>query len=213
MKVVRVDPPHGRFGHRRVVFDRGLAIRISPDDMASLGLRPGAELDDSAARLLRSRGERALAIGIVRRLLAIRLRSRSELEDRLRRRGISEDILASVIADLERHGLIDDQRFAEAWVDTRRALLPSGRTRLRYELSRKGVARDAIAQAMSRISREDEEELALTVARGRMRHYRGLQPAVIFRRLGGVLQRRGFAHGVVVRVLQQVLGVGAQGEN
>jgi len=126
----------------------------------------------------------------------------------LHRRGISADTLASVIADLERHGFIDDRRFAEAWVRTRRALLPSGRIRLQYELARKGVARDAVTQVLG--GGGDEAELALAVAQGRMRRYRGLQPEVVYRRLGGLLQRRGFSSGVVSRVLRQVLGANAK---
>ena len=157
---------------------------------------------------MRRRAERALAVEIANRLLAVRLRSRRELEDRLHRRGISADILASVIADLERHGFIDDRRFAEAWVRTRRALLPSGRIRLQYELARKGVARDAVTQVLG--GGGDEAELALAVAQGRMRRYRGLQPEVVYRRLGGLLQRRGFSSGVVSRVLRQVLGANAK---
>jgi regulatory protein len=128
----------------------------------------------------------------------------------LHRRGISADTLASVIADLERHGFIDDRRFAEAWVRTRRALLPSGRIRLQYELARKGVARDAVTQVLGGVGGGDEEKLALAVAQGRMRRYRGLQPQVIYRRLGGMLQRRGFSSGVVSRVLRQVLGANAK---
>lgn len=209
MKVVRVDPPHGRDGHQRVVFDRGVTIRLRPDDITALGLQPGIVLDDTAGREIRRRAERALAVGIANRLLAVRLRSRRELEDRLHRRGISADILASVIADLERHGFIDDRRFAEAWVRTRRALLPSGRIRLQYELARKGVARDAVTQVLGG-GGGDEAELALAVAQGRMRRYRGLQPEVVYRRLGGMLQRRGFSSGVVSRVLRQVLGANAK---
>ena len=210
MKVVRVDPPHGRDGHQRVVFDRGVTIRLRPDDITALGLQPGIVLDDTAGREIRRRAERALAVGIANRLLAVRLRSRRELEDRLHRRGISADILASVIADLERHGFIDDRRFAEAWVRTRRALLPSGRIRLQYELARKGVARDAVTQVLGGGGGGDEAELALAVAQGRMRRYRGLQPEVVYRRLGGMLQRRGFSSGVVSRVLRQVLGANAK---
>ncbi|HVH31726.1 MAG TPA: RecX family transcriptional regulator [bacterium] len=174
MRVVRVDPPHGRAGHQRVVFARGGAIRLAPDDVSELHLQPGAVLDDATERELRKRAERSLAVEIAYRLLAVRLRSRRELEDRLRRRGISADVLASVMADLERHGFIDDRRFAEAWVRTRRALLPAGPIRLQYELARKGVARDAVTQVLQLAGGGDEEELALAVARARVRRYRGL---------------------------------------
>jgi regulatory protein len=207
---VRVDPPHGRLGHQRVAFDSGAAVRLRSDDINALGLKPGVELDDTVGQQLRRQAERALASEIADRLLAVRLRSRKELVDRLQRRGISADVLAAVIADFERHGLVDDRRFAEAWVQTRLALQPSGRIRLRHELARKGVARDVITQVLGMtFGEQDEGALALAVARGRLRRYRGLPPDVIYRRLGGVLQRRGFSGGVVLRVLHEVLGAKA----
>jgi regulatory protein len=192
-----------------VAFDNGAAVRLHPSDISALGLQAGVELDDEVARQLRMRAERALAVEVAHRLLAVRLRSRTELVDRLRRRGISRDVLATVIADLERHGLIDDHRFADAWVQTRLALQPSGRVRLRYELAHKGVAREVINKALGTgFGDRDEGTLALEVARARARRYRGLPSNVIYRRLGGLLQRRGFSSAVVIRVLHQVLGTG-----
>ncbi len=207
MKVVRVGPPYGRLGYQRVVLESGAAFRLSPTDISALGLEAGADIDAAVLQQVRARAERALAVEIAHRLLAVRLRSRHELTARLRRRGISADVLAAVIADLERHGLVDDRRFADAWVRTRVALQPSGRMRLRYELAHKGVAREVIDRTLGEtLSEQDEGALAHDVARARLRRYRGLPPDIIYRRLAGVLQRRGFSTGVIARTLREVLG-------
>jgi len=206
VKVVRIGPPHGRLGHQRVVVEGGAAFRLSPADINALGVEVGAELDAARLQQLRTRAERALALDVAHRLLAVRLRSRQELTVRLRRRGISADVLAAVLADLERHGFVDDRRFADAWVRSRIALLPSSRIRLRYELAHKGVAREVIDRTLSETLNEQEEgALARRVAGSRLRRYRGLPPEVVYRRLASVLQRRGFSADVIARTLRDLL--------
>ncbi len=207
MNVVHIGPSRGRLGHRRVVLDTGGTFRLRPEDVNALGLATGADIDETALAQVRARGERALAEETVYRLLAIRPRSRRELADRLRRRGLPAEVVAAVITDLEHAGLVDDHRFADAWVRSRTALQPSGRVRLRYELARKGVAREVIDRTLrERLSEQDEDALAQDVARSRLRRYRGLSREVAARRLAGLLERRGFSTSVIARVLRDTVG-------
>ncbi len=53
------------------------------------------------------------------RLLAVRPRSRRELERRLRRRGYPEEAIREILARLEEVGLLDDGAFARQWVESR----------------------------------------------------------------------------------------------
>lgn len=214
MNVVHVGPPRGRLGYRRVVLDTGGTFRLRPDDISALGLQAGVDIDEAALTQVRARAERALADETVYRLLAIRPRSRRELADRLRQRGVPADVVAATIADLERGGLVDDHRFADAWVRSRTALQPSGRARLRYELARKGVAREVIDRTLREtLSEQDEDALARDVARSRLRRYRGLSREVAARRLAGILERRGFSTPVIARVLRDTLGALPQDTN
>ena len=50
-----------------------------------------------------------------------------------------------------------------------------------------------------------ELALALAVAGSRAARYRGLSREVVYRRLGALLQRRGFSAGVIAQVLRSVL--------
>lgn len=207
MKVLRVGPPAGRSRHQRVVLDGGLILRVRPDDVAALGLRPGIDLDAAALDALRGSAEVVLATEMTLRLLAVRLRSRRELNDRLRRHGITAEVRRRVLDRLTEDGFLDDLRFARAWIQGRLTTRPSGRVRLRAELLRKGVAAEVIEQALREaFAMADEQELAVAVARARLRRYRGESPEVASRRLAGVLHRRGFSAGAIARALRDVLG-------
>lgn len=207
MKILRIGPPQGRLGHQRVVLDSGTAFRVRSEDIAALGLEAEAAIDEITLARLRSRAEVAQAAAIAYRLLSIRLRSRKELIDRLRRSRIAPEAIQAVVGELEQAGLVDDQRFAEAWVRGRLALRPSGQIRLRRELVQKGIARELIDRTLGETLGEHEEgALALEVARTRLPRYRGVSRDVAYRRMAGVLQRRGFSAEIVMHVLREILG-------
>lgn len=205
MKVLRVGAPTGRARHQRVALEGGLTLRVRPDDVAALGLSPGVDLDAAALDALHAGAELTRATEAALRLLAVRLRSRHELDDRLRRRDIPEEARRRVLDRLTEAGLLDDLRFARSWIQGRLAVRPSGPLRLRAELRRKGVAVEVIAQALREApAGADEHQLALAVARTRVRRYRGDPPEVAYRRLAGVLQRRGFSATAIARALREV---------
>ncbi len=172
--------------------------------VAQRGVVDDAETREAELRALDSSAQ---ATQIAYRLLSVRMRSRRELTDRLRRRGFPEGLVRGLLDKLEAARLVDDARFAEAWVSDRSARRPSGIVRLRRELAQKGIEHDVAERALAEgcVAR-DERELALRVARACSLRYRALPHATAVRRLAGVLRRRGFAMEVVMSVVQQTLG-------
>lgn len=207
VKVVRVSVPRGRPGYQQTVFDSGEVLLVRSEDLEGLHLQPNAAVDASTLEQVRALDASARATGVAYQLLSIRMRSRRELTDRLRRRGFPDSLIDEVLTKLENAGLVDDARFAEAWVRGRVALRPSGAVRLRRELWQKGVARDVVEQTLAAaLSPLDEEELAMRVAQARRQRYRTLPPRIAARRLAAVLHRRGFTTGVTVSVIRRTLG-------
>lgn len=205
MRVLRIGPPSPRRGDRPVTLEGGTTLRLPADDLAALGLEPGADLDPDRLAALRHRAERARALESAVRLLAVRPRSRAELAERLRRRGVSAAVTDEVMACLRAEGLLDDVRFARLWIQDRLTLRPSGALRLRSELLRKGVAPEVVEQALREALPEtDERRLAVEVARARFHRYRSQPAEVALRRLAGVLQRRGFRTAIVTAALNEV---------
>lgn len=207
MKVLRVGPPSGRWRHCRVALESGPALRVRAEDVAALGLHAASELDGGRLAALRERAEHVRATEMALRLLAVRLRSRREVEERLQRRGAAPEVRRAVIDRLSAEGFLDDARFARAWIRGRLALRPSGGVRLRSELLRKGVAGEVVDQALRESVPETEERaLALEVARSRFRRYRRQSAEVAYRRLAGVLHRRGFSAGAIAGALRELFG-------
>lgn len=207
MKILRIGPSRGKLGCQQVVLEGGMTFSLRPTDVTALGLHAGTGIEEGMLEQLRERKDAARAAEMAYRLLAVRMRTRGELADRLRRRGHTPEIVYAVLNELERVGLLDDDRFAETWVRGRMALRPSGAARLRWELVQKGVAREVIDRTLHHtLSAQDESTMAVAVARARLPRYRGAPREVAYRRLAGVLQRRGFSPAVVAQVLREVLG-------
>jgi regulatory protein len=138
------------------------------------------------------------------RLLGVRWRSRKELERRLRQAGFEPDDIAAAIGELERAGLVDDARFAQAVVADRAGRRLSGDRAIRTALFQKGVAADVADAAL--LDAGDEADRALELARKRAGRMVGMDPAVAARRLHALLLRRGFAPGIARDACRAALG-------
>lgn len=123
---------------------------------------------------------------------------------RLRQRGVSPDLVPSLIAELEAHGHLDDARFARAWVESRARGQGAGPARLRGELRARGVASDLIEAAIRETfaGGEIEESAALELGRKRFAALTKGDPRRVPVRLRDYLLRRGYAAGVVARVVR-----------
>jgi len=145
-------------------------------------------------------------------LLKRRLRSRYELETAMTRKGIEAGDQERTLASLADKGLVDDLRYARAWIHTRDLLAPRGASVLRQELTQKGIAKSLIEQVLNERKEEAADECseqptdldqARRLAQGKQRLYANLAPEVRHRRLGAFLQRRGFSYDVIRRILDE----------
>jgi regulatory protein len=186
--------------------DGAFALGISLDTLARERLYVGQELgEEDFARLERAeRVDQATRAAL--RLIDVRPRSAAELRDRLRRKGFEPEPIEQSVDRLVELRLVDDDAFARYWVEQRQLMHPRGPGALRDELRRKGVDPHVIAQVL-----DDEElvgvasEQAEQVARAALRKYAGAPDYATFaRKLGGYLQRRGFAFGTIRPLLEQL---------
>ena len=96
---------------------------------------------------------------------------------------------------LEEVGLVDDEAFAQSWVESRQQRRHLSRSALRRELQLKGVDRDQVDAALATVDIEDELAAARALAAKKAAATRGLDPVVRHRRLAGVLGETGLRVG------------------
>jgi SOS response regulatory protein OraA/RecX len=99
----------------------------------------------------------AAAREICLRLLSFSPRTRAQLADALRRKGVEEEIAERVLGRYTEVGLIDDEAFARAWVQSRHTGRGLARRALAAELRQRGVADETVKDAVEELAPEQEE--------------------------------------------------------
>jgi regulatory protein len=145
------------------------------------------------------------------RLLTLAPRTRGQLADALRKRGIPDDTADEVLGRFEDVGLIDDAAFARAWVESRHYSRGLAGRALSAELKQRGVAADEIRAAIDeQLGPEAEVEAARRLVDRRLAGTRSLPPEQRTRRLAGMLARKGYPAGLAFRVIREAME--AEGE-
>ncbi|MGV8845380.1 regulatory protein RecX [Tessaracoccus sp.] len=139
-------------------------------------------------------------------LLETRARSADELRRAMARKSVSEEISAELLGRLEAVGLVDDQAFATALVNTRTKVARRGARHIRQELREKGVPEDVAEVALAGVDPQDALDAAMTFASKKVRSMQGVDPVTVKRRLYGALARRGFSADMVRHVVDAAMG-------
>jgi regulatory protein len=147
----------------------------------------------------------ALARQICLRLLTAAPRTRAQLASALARRGVPEDAARAVLDRFAEVQLIDDAMFARAWVDSRHHGRGLARRALAAELRQRGVDPADIQAAVGQLEPGQERETARALVERRLAATRGLPAPARFRRLMGVLARRGYPESLAYSVVRAAL--------
>lgn len=143
-------------------------------------------------------------------LLAVRARSRRELERRLLKAGFDAEEVGDVLLRLERVGLVDDEAFARQVVEHGFTNKKSGRRAVASTLAAAGVSAEVISATID-ADGTDEEARAQELADARAVRMSSLEPAKAFQRLTSLLVRRGYAPELARRVARKALSVTTDG--
>jgi regulatory protein len=187
-----------RHDRASVYLDGEYAFRLQLVLAASLHV--GDALTPVEIAELKRQDEAERAYEATLRFLSYRPRSRREVEQYLAKRQTPEEQVAEIIGRLERSRLVDDESFAQFWVENRVAFRPRSRWMLGHELRAKGVERAAIEAATADV---DEEAGARRVALERSRRYAQLDQETFTRRLLGLLMRRGYRYDVAAPAVRE----------
>lgn len=168
-------------------------------------------------------GTEAQAKDVCLRLLTDRARSRHELEASLAKKGFTDEVSTAVLDRLEKAKLVDDESFAEQWVQSRHKYSGKGKRALSMELRNKGVSNELAVNALDLIDAEDERQRAAELVRKRFRTLHLPDPNgpdvraerdKVVRKLVGMLARRGYSQGMAFAVVKEQLDrVGADTED
>jgi regulatory protein len=163
-------------------------------------LQVGQELSEEKIALLTSQDEVEAAYAKALRLINQREHSSAEIKQYLKRHEVMEPVIDDVVGRLERAGLVNDERFAQNWVENRSEFRPRSRRALAFELRSRGVSPDAIEMALEPTN---EEENAYRAALKQSSRYKHLAWPEYRQKMIAFLGRRGFSYGTCAPVAQR----------
>ncbi len=131
------------------------------------------------------------------RMLAVRSRSRREIDAALRTLGIADAVRAGVVDELQEAGFIDDARFAREFVSVRKDTRRVGPHRLRADMNKLGLRRADVDKALANYGTEEQETLARALVE---RTVGAVVDERTLRRVVALLKRKGYDYAVVNRV-------------
>lgn len=158
-------------GRVNIFVDGKYSFSLDESQLLASRMYVGREYSDTELENLKD--ESAFGKAYMRALDYVmrRPRSKKEMRDYAFRKKWERPLYERVITRLEEKGYLDDEKFADTWIQHRALGKPMSGRQLRLELQQKGIPGDAAEQAMSR-SEEFSEINALKklIAKKRARY-------------------------------------------
>lgn len=185
---------------KKIILEDESSFCLYDSEVRRFRLKEGEELsgeiyDRIVNEILKKRGiSRAL------HLLLVQIRTRKELEERLRRDGYPEEVVEEAIAYAEKFHYLDDAEYARTYLAGRGSR--KGSRMVAMELTQKGVASSIVEEVMEERSEETEYDLARNLAAKKLGAKKVIDEGE-YRRCWGFLTRRGFSSSVIGHVLRE----------
>jgi regulatory protein len=132
-------------------------------------------------------------------------RTRAQLAEAMARRDVPEAIAEQVLDRFVEVGLIDDLEFSRSWVESRHDGRGLARRAIAQELRQKGVDQPDIDQALEGLDSERELQTARELVAKKLDSTRRFERQARFRRLTGMLARKGYPPGMCVQVVAEAM--------
>ena len=161
-------------------------------------LKTGDELSDERIAKLLADDARERAYQQAMLFLSYRARSEKEIRQNLNKHEFPEDAIEITIERLRDARLVNDNEFAQVWVENRSTYRPLSRRALAMELRQKGLDDETVRSAVSGVN---EEILAYEAAQKRLGRLKGLEWNDFRKKLSEFLARRGFPYSVIAPIV------------
>jgi regulatory protein len=198
MKITSIKQQVKRSDRYSVFVDEKYSFSLSESALLASKLASGQELDKEQVDEYKKLSADDKLYNQTLRYVAMRPRTNWEIQFYLERKGASPPLIESTLNKLSVIGLIDDQKYARAFVADRRLLRPTSRRKLISELKKKRIPEAYIEEAVGNESHD--EVTALQAIIERKRRQTKYQDDT---KLMQYLARQGFSYDAIKRALQK----------
>jgi regulatory protein len=180
------------------------------DFIIKFNIKTGKNLTEEKIQEIKSSSNLLLAKEIAYKFLSYKPRTQKEVEERLRLKGFSDDIISKVIDDIKRYGFINDLEYARNFLLNRLRSKTFGKIALKQILLSKGIPNETIEQVLAeRETLINEFEIALELAEKKLKQIKSSKKKKKDkneqkRKIYEFLARRGFTWDTISRVVNTI---------
>lgn len=197
MKITSIKHQLKRNARYSIYVDNKYEFSLSEPALLESRLASGDELSEKQIEAYKKLSGDDKLYNQALRYIAMRPRSQWEIEFYLRRKKASPSLVDNILNKLSNIGLIDDFKFAQAFVNDRRLLRPTSHRKLILELRKKHISDEIIENAVG--NETDHETAALEALIERKRRQTKYQDD---EKLMQYLARQGFSYGDIKAALE-----------
>lgn len=198
MKITKISQQVKRPDRYSVYLDEKYAFSLREAELFTLGLHSGQEISEEQLAEYQNESEFGKWYDRTLNLLSFRFRSEWELRDYLRRKECPQTVTEKILNKLSNNGYVNDELFAQRWVESRRLMKATSRRKLSQELRAKRISSDIIDNVLA-ADKEDTDERE--VLRQLVEKKRARYPDQL--KLMQYLARQGYSYDDIKQVLNE----------
>ena len=192
-----------------IYLDNGELIYLAYEVMLKNGLRKGVEVSESHFDFLIRENQKFFIKRKAYDYLGKRIHSAYELRIKLLRKKYESDLINDTIDDLRNGGYLDDPNFAEIFIEEKIRLKSWGRSKLKSELIKRGIAQEIIETVfLEKLPGEtDEIDMAFQLAQKKYASIsnRNLEKQKTVQKLYSFLMAKGYSFDICRKVVEKVV--------
>ncbi|HEX4774559.1 MAG TPA: RecX family transcriptional regulator [Candidatus Saccharimonadales bacterium] len=172
MKITAIKQQQKRADRYSVFVEGKYTFSLSEAALLELKLASGQELSPEQAKEFKKISADDKLYNQTLRWAAMRLRTKWEVETYLERKQASPALIEYILNKLSNIELVNDEKFAKAFVNDRQLLRPTSRRKLILELHKKHVGDELIRKVMEGHEPEDEQAALSSIIERKRRQSR-----------------------------------------
>lgn len=198
MKITAIKSQIKQAGRYSIFIDEVYVFSLSDTSLLESKLVKGQELTEQQVRHFKALSDDDKLYNRVLGYIALRPRSEWEIKTYLERKKSPTPLVESILNKLRVNRLLDDAKFADAYVHDRRLLRPTSRRKMILELKKKRLSEEVIREAVGSDVEQDQSALDELVVRKR-RQTRYQDDKKLMQYLAG----QGFGYGDIKSALSK----------
>ena len=201
MPIVTKLSPQKNKKRVNVYFDGKFSFGIDLDNLVKFGIKIEKEFSQKEIDKIIFEAEFQKTFSQILNFATLRPRSEKECLDWLARKKIPEVIHKRLFSRLNRLDLLDDNKFAEWWIEQRNTFKPRGKRALSSELYQKGIDKNIIDDVLKEAD-IDELKIAKKLLVKNKYKWQKYEPLRRKEKAFAFLARKGFDYEIIKNVVQ-----------